>query len=76
MSGKHLTLFAWQPNGHGPRSYFVMAESVSAARAAIERHVIEQHRRWPESAMEWDFYFRTEAPKSLPVDEVVSNDND
>jgi hypothetical protein len=31
-----MKLFAWQPTGHGPLSFFVMAEDEASARVAVE----------------------------------------
>jgi hypothetical protein len=32
-------LFAWQPNGHGEKSFFVVAETEEQARAAVEAKI-------------------------------------
>jgi hypothetical protein len=31
-----VRLYAWQPNGHGEESFFVMAESEESAKVAVE----------------------------------------
>ena len=37
--GTGMKLYAWRPDGHGQLSFFVMAESEQAARAAVEAAV-------------------------------------
>lgn len=36
-----MKLFAWQPQGAGSLSFFVMAEDEAAARAAVDAHIAE-----------------------------------
>jgi hypothetical protein len=37
-----MKLFAWQPTGHGPLSFFVMAEDEASARVAVEAFIQAQ----------------------------------
>ncbi len=34
-----MKLYAWQPNGHGELSWFVMAETEDNAKAAVEHEM-------------------------------------
>lgn len=43
-----MKLFAWQPDGHGEDSFFVMAENEAAAREAVEAFI-----RQPRSARDY-----------------------
>jgi hypothetical protein len=34
-----MKLYAWQPQGHGEQSFFVMAESESQAKQSVEKKI-------------------------------------
>lgn len=34
-----MRLYVWRPDGHGPLSFFVMAEDEATARAAVDARV-------------------------------------
>lgn len=36
-----MKLFAWQPNGHGEQSFFVMAETEEQAKTAVEAKIAD-----------------------------------
>ena len=36
-----MKLYAWQPNGHGEQSFFVLAETEEQARAAVEAKIAD-----------------------------------
>lgn len=42
-----MQLYLWSPNGHGPLSFIVVAESEEAARAAVETHIEAKHPARP-----------------------------
>ena len=49
-----MKLYAWQPRGHGPLSFFVLAESEETARAAVAQKIQDNDdlefdtKAWPE----------------------------
>lgn len=66
-----MTLFYYQPDGHGPKSFFVMAENEKEADIAIRSHI----KRWfldDYDSGEYDPAFLERAQ----VGEVIQNDND
>jgi len=82
-----MKLYAWQPQGHGEQSFFVMAESEEQARQAVEAKIAELLAKgasddyWEEDGhyTEYDFngfgtgyYVLT----VLDAGEVALNDND
>lgn len=43
-AGRIMTkLYAWQPQGHGEYSFFVMAESEQQAKEAIDKYLIDEN---------------------------------
>lgn len=48
-----MRLYAWQPNGHGEYSWFVMAENEKAAREAVEREM-DRRRSIPAGSGDLD----------------------
>lgn len=42
-----MQLYLWSPNGHGPLSFMVVAESEEAARAAVDAHIEATHPARP-----------------------------
>lgn len=41
MENKEMKLFAFQPNGYGQYSFFVMAENEQEASCAVEQYIKE-----------------------------------
>jgi hypothetical protein len=72
-----MKLFAWQPDGHGQQSFFVMAENESQAFSAVEAEIqrLLSEKDWFSSYdyAGWgtDYYKLTIAD----VGEVIANDN-
>jgi len=66
-----MKLYAFQPTGHGPQSYFVMAESEELARAAIEKYILTGD--YPDLINEWRN--GNQELKVLAANEVAENDN-
>lgn len=73
-----MKLYAYQPNGHGQQSFFVMAENEQAAKAAVENKIetlLEKSNWFSYYHFEgWNtgFYILTE----VGAGEVILNDND
>jgi hypothetical protein len=71
MSNPIIRLYAFQPKGHGERSFFVAAASEDEAKCAVEKHLTRvseyEKRGWGT-----DYYEMT----VLDVGQVVSNTND
>lgn len=67
-----MKLFAFQPEGHGQISLFVMAETPDAAREACIRHIGNRMRDYDYRGWGTDHYEMRE----LAVGEVVENPND
>lgn len=63
-------LYAFQPRGHGPQSFFVFADNEAAAREAVDRHVAAHAADWPGS---WPTEYELTV---AGAGEVVTNDND
>ena len=66
-----MKLFAWQPNGHGEMSLFVMAKDLEAAKEAVIKKIASS----PNEVFDgWDtkYYTITEFAEG----EVALNDND
>jgi len=75
-----VKLYAFQPEGHGPLSYFVMAESEAQARAAVRRYIVDNMNK-PKTAYitgndlrKWDDGYQQ--CRVFDVGEVITNDND
>lgn len=68
-----MKLYAFHPKGHGPKSFFVMAENESDARRAVTHHIIDADLMGYDS-QGWhtgDYDLTV-----LGANEVVVNDND
>ena len=69
-----MNLYAWQPDGHGDPSYFVMAESEEEARTAVE--LSEDFDGWTivvdQSGKKIGDYYELTILKAL---EIITNDN-
>jgi hypothetical protein len=66
-----MKLYAWQPDGHGQCSFFVMARSEKEARLAVENH-IKEHIDYDSYGWGTPYYELT----VLSEGEVVFNHND
>jgi hypothetical protein len=76
--GEGLKLYAWQPNGHGELSWFVVAETEAEVKDAVDREIARR------LALPWDdqdhisvcevegwgseYYTLTVAKRGQPVD--------
>ena len=40
-----MKLYAFQPQGHGPLSFYIIAESEEDARAKISEHILNHHTK-------------------------------
>ena len=69
-----MKLFAFQPEGHGPCSYFVMAESEKAARAAVRQSIVRRLNASRGDLTHWDS--GRHGCAALDPGEVITNDND
>ena len=73
-----MKLYAFQPRGHGDKSYFVLAESEDEARKAVRkkmRSLVKQMfgiSRLELEAFDTDYYKVTVADDGV----VILNDND
>lgn len=79
-----LKLYAFQPDGYGPKSFYVMATSEENARIAINKYIEDYNKRQKEDE-EIEYYsslddYETDylsscKPLVLDENEVVINDN-
>jgi len=75
-----MKLYAFQPDGHGPSSFFVMAQSTEDAKEAIDRFINEikqdidgrQHQLQLRSDWTTTEYMLTVCEQR----DVITNDND
>lgn len=70
-----VKLYAWQPQGHGQYSFFVCAENEEAARAAVDEHILREHKSFAVyAALGWgtDYYSLT----VLEPGRVIENANE
>ncbi len=67
---KELKLYAWQPQGHGECSFFVMAVSKKDAIKAVDEH-IKDIDEYYKGGWGTDYYELT----VLDELEVIDNDN-
>lgn len=78
-----MRLFAWQPNGHGEYSFFVVSDTLENATAAVETKIAEwtaagqdDEGTWfgPSAYAGWgtDYYTLTIADPG----KVILNDNE
>jgi hypothetical protein len=72
-----MKLFAYQPKGFGPASFFVMAESEDEAKASVEEFVRVQSQQdnvndFSAEGFGTDYYKLT----VLERGQVIMNDND
>jgi hypothetical protein len=75
--GSAMKLYAWQPTGHGPLSFFVVAESESAARKAISDHLDAKGAAYERSnAAGWREGGNGYALTIAEPGQVVENDNE
>jgi len=75
MSNQEMKLYAFQPNGYGQYSFFVMAENETEAIAAVERHIEETFDstcNLPYAGFGTNVYKLT----VLTCGEVIANAND
>lgn len=73
-----MKLFAFQPKGHGPSSFFVMAETEEEAIKSVEAFIVEEAKRAEEQHYDFDFEgFGTDEYKTtvFKVGQVAANDN-
>lgn len=70
---KALKLFAFQPDGHGQLSFFVMAADVTQASKAVKQHIDKKYKEDDYYVQGWGtaYYNCT----ILPVNTVIENDN-
>lgn len=68
-----MKLYAWQPQGHGDPSFFVMAESIEAATAAVEAQIKVDKATYNIDCYGWgtDYYVLNIADAGV----VLMNDN-
>lgn len=73
-----LSLYAFQPQGHGEASFFVMAESEDEARESVRNFIVEETKRADEKGYDFnpegfgtDYYKLT----VLKQGQVAANDN-
>lgn len=74
-----MKLYAFQPKGHGPDSYFVMAESEQDARAAVLSYIERESKEQYDGFHRGDWgKFGTDVYELsvLSVGEVINNGND
>ena len=58
-AGTGMKLYAWRPDGHGQLSFFVMADSEQAARAAVDaavERILREGRRYDVDGWGSDYY--------------------
>jgi len=73
-----MKLYAFQPNGHGEKSFFVIAESEKEAREFVSKKIAELLANG-EGYSNYDFsswgtdYYRLEV---FEIGQVALNDND
>lgn len=75
MKDREIKLFAFQPNGFGQYSFFVMAEEEAEARQAVEKYINEKF----DSTCNLPYAgFGTNSYKLTVLDrgEVITNAND
>lgn len=80
----HLKLYAFQPDGHGPKSFYVMAISEENARIAINKYIEAWNKKCESNDIEYfpslsDYetgYLTTCNVIVLNENEVIENDND
>ena len=76
-----MKLFAWQPNGHGELSWFVLAEDEPEARKAVETEILRRRAlplgnsdritKYDFDGWGTDYYTLTVADRGC----VICNDN-
>lgn len=71
-----MKLYAFQPNGHGQLSFFVMAQSTDEAFEAVDKHIRTEYTRngvYTFEADGWgtDYYVLTVVDSGI----VIENDN-
>ncbi len=80
MDQKNISLHCFEPDGHGPCSFFVMSESKSAAVAAIREEITrdqsEQSLMYPKMWHDADLFPAGWDYKERAVNEVAGNAND
>ena len=72
MSDERITLYVWKPNGHGPKSFFVMAKSTEEALNSVITYINE---------MDDDYSYPRDFPVGYEIETysmgaVACNDND
>ncbi len=75
MKDQEMKLFAFQPNGYGQYSFFVMAENDLEARRAVERYIEDTF----DSSCNLPYAgFGTDSYKLIVLNrgEVIANAND
>jgi hypothetical protein len=72
-----MQLFYYQPDGHGPVSFYVMAESSEAAAAAVNgyRHKVFANNKYPNTYAYGAYDFQPSHFVAAGPGEVVENDN-
>ncbi len=71
--GRVFMLYAFQPTGHGPYSFFVASYSEDEAKATIERYISENQL----SGHSFDGWGTDDYKLTiLPIGQVIINDND
>lgn len=70
-----MKLYAFQPNGYGQYSFFVMAESEAEARRAVERYI---EKTFDSTCKQPYAGFGTDSYKLTMLDrgQVITNAND
>ena len=76
-----MRLYAFQPKGHGELSFFVMAESEGAARAAVDAYIEGRKNEHPDFSDWWEWladgwgtdYYRLTVAEA---GQVIVNSND
>ena len=76
-----MKLYAFQPEGHGPKSFFVMSESEEEARKAVSDYCSKiifegKTQSWEYCSTEDCNPFYEHDVIELGPNEVVENDND
>ena len=74
-------LYAWQPDGHGPQSFFVVAASEQEARAAVTADIKRRRALPPSSPCHLNDYSIGGWPANFDLTvadpgTVISNDNE
>ncbi len=71
-----MKLFYYRPDGHGPRSWFVFAETAQDAADAVNRHARDPKHDWTDYDRDHKDRFDAADFMSADIGEVITNAND